>query len=71
MGQSISLYTLSLIDKQVYAVQNVLDVEYPRALKKVRERGTNKIINLFECVAVSSIKDKKKTVKSGIFDMFP
>ncbi|ORE02186.1 hypothetical protein BCV72DRAFT_298170 [Rhizopus microsporus var. microsporus] len=47
MGQNISLYVLSLIDKQIYSVQNVMDAEYPRNIKKVRDRGIDKTLNLF------------------------
>ncbi|CAO3699365.1 unnamed protein product [Rhizopus stolonifer] len=50
MGQSISLYVISSIDKQVYAVQNVIDAEYPRNVKMVRDGGIAKILNLFEHV---------------------
>ncbi|KAG0732998.1 hypothetical protein G6F57_008523 [Rhizopus arrhizus] len=33
MGQNISLYALTLIDKQVYSVQNVMDAEYLRTIR--------------------------------------
>lgn len=50
MGQNISLYAFSLIDKQVYTVQDIMDAEYPRTLVGVRKGGINKIINLLEQV---------------------
>ncbi|PHZ10488.1 uncharacterized protein RHIMIDRAFT_259064 [Rhizopus microsporus ATCC 52813] len=59
MGQNISLYVLSLIDKQIYSVQNVMDAEYPRNIKKVRDRGIDKTLNLFGHVDVSETKDKR------------
>lgn len=70
MEQNISLYILFSIDKQVYAVQNEIDAEYPRNIRKVRDGSIAKILNLFEHVAVSRIKDKKKTARPWVFDMF-
>jgi hypothetical protein len=70
MGQNISLYIPKLINKQVYAVENVMDVEYLRSLKKVRDGGIGKILNLFEYVAVSGVKDKEKSVRPRISDIF-
>ncbi|ORE02674.1 hypothetical protein BCV72DRAFT_265066 [Rhizopus microsporus var. microsporus] len=46
MGQNISLCVLSLIDKQVYSVQNTLDAEYPRTLAGIKTEGIRKIIDL-------------------------
>ncbi|KAL4212926.1 hypothetical protein AB4K20DRAFT_1974552 [Rhizopus microsporus] len=51
MEQNISLYILFSIDKQVYAVQNEIDAEYPRNIRKVRDGSIAKILNLFGHVA--------------------
>jgi hypothetical protein len=53
MGQNISLYALTLIDKQLYSVQNIMDVEYPRTIRGVRNGGVQKILDLLEQLEVS------------------
>lgn len=53
-------YVLSLIDKQVYVVQNITEAEYPRTLKEIRGGGIDKVLNLLGHVDISEIKDKKK-----------
>ncbi|KAI9252222.1 hypothetical protein EDC94DRAFT_526061, partial [Helicostylum pulchrum] len=49
MGQNLSLYALSLVEKEVYTVQNIMNVEYTRTIKKLRG-GVDKIITLFSHV---------------------
>ena len=56
MGQNISLYALTLIDKQVYSVQNVMDAEYLRTIRGVRIGEVQKILDLLEQLEVSYIK---------------
>jgi hypothetical protein len=47
-----------------------MDAEYPRTLKEVRDGGIDKVLNLLGHVDVSEIKDKKKTLKPWISDIF-
>ncbi|ORE13290.1 hypothetical protein BCV71DRAFT_239408 [Rhizopus microsporus] len=64
MEQNISLYILFSIDKQVYAVQNEIDAEYPRNIRKVRDGSIAKILNLFGHVAyfIESIEEDIRTI---------
>ncbi|KAI7863152.1 hypothetical protein BDF14DRAFT_1973317 [Spinellus fusiger] len=62
MGQNVSLFVLSLIDKQVYSVQNIMSAIYPRTLVEVRAGGIKKLIDLLSQVEymIEEIEDSIK-----------
>lgn len=59
MGLNCHLFTLSLIDQNVYVVQKVHSFSYPRTYRQVSEGGIAKILDGFAIIEVSNIYTKK------------
>lgn len=50
MGQSILSYSFSIIGKQVYAVPNIMDAEYPRTISGIRAGSLKNLVELLNLI---------------------
>lgn len=55
MGTSCHVFSLSIIDKNVYLLEKVTSILYPRTYKDLTENGIAKMLDAFEIVEVSCI----------------
>jgi hypothetical protein len=59
MGLNLHIYSLSLIDKNVYFLQKLKALSYPRSLREIKSGGIKKVIDGFQLLQVSSLGIKK------------
>lgn len=59
MGLNLHIYSLSLIDKNVYFLQKLKALSYPRSLHEIKSGGIKKVIDGFQLLQVSSLDIKK------------
>jgi hypothetical protein len=57
---NIHVYSLSLIDKNLYLVQKIAALHYPRTLNQIKTSGIKTLIDGFSLLKVSSLLFLKK-----------
>jgi hypothetical protein len=65
MGLDCSIYAMCLVDKQLYAIQKVAQLKYPRTVRELRQGGLKKLVLGLECISVSLLKKIGKNVIKG------
>jgi hypothetical protein len=60
MSMNIHVYSLSLIDKNLYLVQKIAALHYPRTLNQIKTSGIKTLIDGFSLLKVSSLLFLKK-----------
>ncbi|KAI8339231.1 hypothetical protein BC941DRAFT_350584 [Chlamydoabsidia padenii] len=61
MGLDCSIYAMSLVDKQLYAIQKVAQLKYPRTVRELRQGELKKLVQGFECISMM-MTDLKATL---------
>lgn len=62
MGQSILFYSFSIIGKQVYAVPNIMDAEYPGTLDGIRAGSLKNLVKLSNLIYRENPSKRLRTV---------
>lgn len=56
MGLNCRIYSLPLVDKNFYVLQNIYSVTYPKILNEIKAGGLKKLVDRMSLIMVSIVK---------------